>query len=75
MATTTKRPTCSASSGKAGSFRLNDVTVEITPEPTPEERAGILAALEELRAEEERGPSRWWEAGLRESVEDEDEDG
>ena len=51
------------------------MTVEITPEPTPEERAAILAALEELRAEEERGPSRWWEAGLRESVEDEDADG
>jgi hypothetical protein len=47
--------------------------IEITPEPTPEERAAILAALEQLRAEEERGPGRWWEAGLRESVEDEDE--
>ena len=51
------------------------MTVGITPEPTPEERAAILAALEELRAEEERGPGGWWEAGLRESVEDEDADG
>jgi hypothetical protein len=49
--------------------------IEITPEPTPEERPAILAALEQLRAEEERGPGRWWEAGLRESVEDEDENG
>jgi len=51
------------------------VTVEITPEPTPEERAAILAALEQFHAEEERGPGRWWVAGLRESVEDEDQDG
>ena len=47
---------------------------EITPEPTPEERAAILAALERLRAEEERGPGAWWEAGLRESVEEETDD-
>jgi hypothetical protein len=49
--------------------------IEITPEPTPEERAAILAALEQLRAEEERRPGRWWQAGLRESLEDEDENG
>jgi hypothetical protein len=48
--------------------------IEITPEPTPEERAAILSALEQLRIEDEHGPGRWWEAGLRESVEDEDED-
>jgi hypothetical protein len=48
--------------------------IEITPEPTPEERAAIVAALEQLRAEEERGPGAWWEAGLRESVEDEAEE-
>jgi hypothetical protein len=50
------------------------VNVEITPEPTPEQRAAILSALEQVRAEEERGLGRWWEAGLRESVEDEDGD-
>jgi hypothetical protein len=45
---------------------------EIAPEPTPEERAAILAALERLRDEEERGPGRWWRAGLRDSVGDEE---
>lgn len=44
--------------------------LEITPEPTPEERAAIVAALEALAAEERRGPGAWWEAGLRENVED-----
>jgi hypothetical protein len=46
------------------------VELEITPEPTPDERAAILAALEALEAEETRGPLHWWEAGLRENVED-----
>lgn len=46
---------------------------EIVPEPTPEERAAIVAALEQLLADEERGPGAWWEAGLRENVEDEPE--
>ncbi len=41
--------------------------IEITPEPSPEERAAIVAALEQLAAEEARGPGAWWEAGLRES--------
>ena len=50
------------------------MNVEITPEPTPEERAAILAALEQVRAAEARGPGAWWEAGLRESVGDEDDD-
>lgn len=48
------------------------MNLEITPEPTPEERAAIVAALERLGAGEECGPGAWWEAGLRESVEDED---
>ena len=48
---------------------------EITPEPTPEERAAILAALDQIRAEEERRPGAWWAAGLRESVFEEPEDG
>jgi hypothetical protein len=70
MATTKRRPTPPASSVRRASFRLEGVDAEITPEPTPEERAAILAALERLRVEEERGPDRWWEAGLRENVED-----
>ncbi len=50
------------------------MNVEITPEPTPEERAAILAALERLRAEEAQGPGAWWEAGVRENLDgDEDE--
>jgi hypothetical protein len=49
------------------------MNVEITPEPTPEERAAIVAAVEQLRAEEEeRGPGGWWETGLRENVDEED---
>jgi hypothetical protein len=50
------------------------VSVEITPEPTPEERAAIVAALRQLRAEQERGPGAWWEAGLRENVLDDREE-
>jgi hypothetical protein len=45
--------------------------IEITPEPTPEERAAIVAALDQLAADEAAGPGAWWEAGLRENVEDE----
>ncbi len=45
--------------------------IEITPEPTPDERAAIVAALERVRAEEERTPGPWWAAGLRENVLDE----
>ena len=47
------------------------MNVEITPEPTPEERAAIEAALEQLAEDEAGSPGSWWEAGLRESVEDE----
>ena len=47
--------------------------IEITPEPSPEERAAIVAALEQLAAAEARGAGAWWEAGLRESVDDEPE--
>ena len=42
--------------------------VEITPDPSPEEFAAIVAALEQLQAEDERGPGAWWEAGLRDSI-------
>jgi len=40
--------------------------LEIRPEPTPEEREAILRALAELAGRPR--PSRWWLAGLRESV-------
>ena len=49
------------------------MAVEIRPEPTPEEREAIVRALAALDG---RGDhvSAWWEAGVRESVEDEDLD-
>ena len=48
--------------------------VEISPEPTREERAAVLAAL---AAWDGAGveASEWWEAGVREAVETEAEDG
>jgi hypothetical protein len=48
------------------------MTVEITPEPTPEEREAILRALAALDGRE--GGSAWWEAGIREAVEDDEPD-
>jgi hypothetical protein len=49
------------------------MTVEITPEPTPEEREAILCALAALDGRE-GGSSAWWEAGLRGAVEDDEPD-
>jgi hypothetical protein len=52
------------------------VEPEITPEPSPEERAAILAALQDQNADEGAPPayrSLWRRGGIRESVEDEDE--
>ena len=48
--------------------------LEITPAPTPEERAAIVAALEQLRGRDKGDPGAWWEAGLRENLDDEPED-
>jgi hypothetical protein len=49
---------------------------EIRPEPSPEERAAILAALERL-LEGNAGPqayrSAWREAGVRENLDDSDD--
>jgi hypothetical protein len=47
--------------------------LEIAPQPTPEERAAIERALRSIaasRGAQERGD--WWQAGVRESVFDED---
>jgi hypothetical protein len=45
------------------------MAVQITPEPTEEERAAILLALEaEASALAERGA--WWDAGLEPPAED-----
>jgi hypothetical protein len=43
--------------------------VAITPEPTPEEREALLRALAAQNGRPQR-PSAWWEAGVREAVED-----
>jgi hypothetical protein len=50
------------------------VRVEITPEPTPEERDALLRALAALDGVHHR-PAAWWEAGIREAVEEEPEEG
>lgn len=44
--------------------------LEITPDPTPEERAAIEAALEAMSEPDGTGSGAWWEAGLLESVEE-----
>ena len=44
--------------------------VEIHPEPSEEERAAILVALDRLLAVDRshRACSEWWQAGVRENV-------
>jgi hypothetical protein len=43
------------------------VTIEIDPEPTPEEREALLRALVAL-GDERDGCRAWWQAGISESV-------
>jgi len=50
------------------------VDVEIGPEPTPEEREALLAALALLNGKAPEA-SAWWEAGIRESVAEEPREG
>ena len=51
------------------------MSVEIIPEPTPEEREAILAAIAEVNGGFGRGgPSDWWRAGIAEAVEEEPEE-
>jgi hypothetical protein len=50
------------------------VDLEITPEPTPEEREALLRALGLLDARAD-GPGAWWQAGVREATEDEQDEG
>ena len=47
--------------------------VEITPEPTAEERAAVLAALAAANGVGEE-VSEWWDAGVREAAGLEPED-
>ena len=53
---------------------MTGVELDITPEPTPEERAAIGAALGSLLAREAVPPSTWWRAGVTESVEGDEQD-
>jgi hypothetical protein len=45
----------------------------VTPEPAENERAVVLAALAQARAEDERGLDPWAAAALREATEREPE--
>ena len=45
--------------------------VEITPEPTPEEREALLRALTALNGRHDDPPA-WWLAAAREAIEDDD---
>jgi hypothetical protein len=44
-------------------------SARVTPEPAPDERAALLAALAEAGAEEARGLDPWTTAALREAAE------
>jgi hypothetical protein len=44
------------------------VELEITPEPTPEERAAIEAAVASLEDGQRETTTAWWRAGLRDAV-------
>ena len=65
-----KRLTPDSSSGRPKIFSVRIVELEITPEPSPEERAAIAGALES-RGGESAGPYRsvWRLAALLENVE------
>lgn len=56
-----------------GGDSLRHVDIHITPEPTAEEREVITAALRAFLAEDGAAPGAWWQAGVRESVSDGDE--
>jgi hypothetical protein len=53
---------------------VTGVELDITPEPTPEERAAIGAAVVSLLAREAPSPSAWWRAGVTECVEGDEQD-
>jgi hypothetical protein len=46
------------------------VELDVTPDPPPEERDAVAAALRALAfdAEVARGQSAWWRAGVRENA-------
>jgi hypothetical protein len=49
------------------------VDIEIHPEPSPEERTAIEAAVAELHAGRRENRSAWWHAGLPLAVDDDEE--
>jgi len=49
------------------------MSLEISPEPTPEERDALLRALAAQNGAHRR-LSPWWEAGIREAVEADSEE-
>ena len=52
------------------------MTVEISPEPTPEEREALLRALAALNGDaDDREPPAWWRAGILEAVGEEPGEG
>ena len=44
------------------------VPIDITPDPTPEERAAIVQALAALQANRRRPRGPWWHGGVHEAV-------
>ena len=51
---------------------MTRVELEITPEPTPEERAAIEAALAQGSVEGADAANAWWRSGVLEAVEGDD---
>lgn len=52
------------------------MTIEISPEPTPEEREALLRALAALNGDADaRETSAWWRAGILDAVGEEPEEG
>ncbi len=49
------------------------MTFALTPEPTPEEREALTRALGEAAVDAPAG-SAWWAAGIREAIDETDDD-
>jgi hypothetical protein len=61
------------SSAGQKAFNPDGMEPEIRPEPTPEEREAIDAALARLVAEPLLPGSKWWREGVREAIMGEEE--
>ena len=48
--------------------------LEITPEPSPDERAAIEVAVAALLTDERQAPTAWWTAGLADTADDDEPD-